>query len=281
MNMNLSPFTYTYNSFDSESPVNGRGAILQGLKCTTIKTNSSNYAEGVAFEVLAGEVYESDGTVYVNGKQYRYQRARVRCRVSDNQSFMKTVGNMYGKHILFHSKKIAGVCETVCVTENQYIDIIVIMLTESINGGVLRLESSNMRFVLINDTNSLDTVSDIPITEVTEVSNEATYGDSRIVYNREVNYQITFAMRKERAEKYYGAYTNSNFAYINPFNPEEAGDQPILLNSVNSSGVTDEDGTMLVKDFKTARTFFILAPETKSMTFRGNAYYLDIKVPLI
>lgn len=280
--LNLSPFSYFDENFDNESPMNSRGLLLQGLKCTTIKTNSANYCEGVGFDVIASPVYTGENPdVYVGGKGLYYQYARVRCRVDENERLIDALGSMYGNEILFHSKKMAGVCKTICFTGEEYIDIIVALLTDMSVGSALRLEEENIRFTLINNSKSLDTIEDITVSDVAETSEEATYGNSRIVYNRDVKYTITFAERKDRIEKYKGSYTNSNFAYINLFDPVASGDEPILLNSVNDNLVSDEDGTLLVKDFKTARTFFILAPDKKSMTFRGNAYYLNLQVPLI
>lgn len=269
--------------FDAESTLNNSGALLQGLKCATIKTNSAVYVTGYSFDVIAGWVFRDTFPVIatIRGKEYRFQDIRVRCKIADNQEIMSKVGSMYGGRVLFHSKPFTGVVQTICVTGDIYIDIIVKALTTECTAHTLRLSNENIRFTLINDEQSKYTFSELTVSLVKENAKEATYGDSRLVYNREIDYEITLAQRKVRVEEIGGEYTNSNFAFIELFHEASFNLPGIRLNNVNSSYVTDEDSTFVVNDFKTTRNFFIFNPESKVMNYKGNACYLNFQVPLI
>lgn len=255
-----------YTSNDS------RGELIKGVTQVELRSHSKFICRGVSNYALAAP--SEAQTVSVNGRAMYLNRVKLRCSIDGNEEIMDYTLNHLGGNVILHSKKICGVVESICATDTA-IEIIVLSVTDSKIEASRKLLNPYTRFILFDTSESEGLFGCLNVNSISTITKEATYGDSRIVYNREVGYEIDIPLRKIRVEDVDGSYSHADIVYFQQYGND------IQLKNVNQANIQEQVGTLEVNELKLARVAFIVSPSTKRLLAKGNAYYFDLKVELI
>lgn len=250
------------------------GELLKQTEKVNILGKSEGICQGIAYYALASATF-SDETVNLQCKTFYINRVKLRCKADTNQSILTFIAENIGNPIVFHSKGFTGMLEYGCVNDNGDVELIVATLTTDIITATRKPSNPNIRFVMFN-VNDADLVfSDMVISGVSEKSNQASYGDSGIVYNREVIYNITFASKKLKTENSKGEFLWADMVFFDLF------DKKVVLKDVNPPVFSEQSGTIVVNSLKLAKTLFIFQGDEKSLNYSRGAYRLEIQADLL
>lgn len=250
------------------------GELLKETQTVDIKAKSGDICQGIAFYVLASQTFTGE-TFELQCVTFYTTRTKIFCKSESNQEILSFLGEKVGKPIIFHSEKLTGMVEYGCVNESGDIELIVVTPCSSDIKVPRKLRNPNMRFIMFDASESEMVFSDMMISTVKEISDQASYGYSNVVYNRRISYDVSFASKKLKTNESKGEFLNGDIIYFDLF------EEKVKLKDVKPPVFSEQIGTIIVNDLKLVKTTFVFDGDTKSISYSRGAYNLEIKARML
>lgn len=270
----IKPLNLDY-SLGSDSLYNSddfNGVLLTDRDKIQLRAHSSFTYSGVGNYLLADVT--SDEIETINCEDYYVNRTKLVAPLVNNQDLLEYAASHIGNNVIIHSKFISGVVESICVNGDN-IDIIVWTVTKTKLVASRKLKPQYFQFVLIDNSEADNTIGELPVSYVTQTSKEATYGYSRVVYNREMTYEVAFSPKKFRISILDDKFLSADMIYI------LLGGHTILMKGSSNANIQEQVGTVVLNDLKLARLAFIMSSDKKSLVYRRKSSTIDIKSTFI